>query len=701
MPRTKKSHINTSRAHESPSPLPPQYGSTHTCSDFSPQYRHRTPQSTMLPEPKQESLDFTQRIERKLAQYNASQNVFKRWLFEMGCWLTSALCMVAIIVIYARIRDQPLLKSGSALTWVNVLGKIASAALIVPTSEALGQLKWNWFHESKAMWDFEIFDKASRGPLGALMLLYRTKGRSLAAMGALLILLLLAIDTFFQQVTDLPERLALQSTASAVPRTVRYAPSLDKVWREGVLQAVDDDDVFLLVNKYSYRNGTQSVPFGNGTRPDIPVSCPTSNCTWPVYETLGVCSECADISSYLNYTCLTSRVDWTVNQNGGYGIEGGYPNATMCGYFLNATSEHPILMSGYLLGSENGSKGDALIMRTLPLTAPLSKIRHYGDGSIHFKHLRHVIIDALIVSSANGSAAGAYRGAPPAALECVLSWCVKTLRSTYDEGRYHEEIIGTFFNTTTSPSPDPWTSEYYETDAENGTDITYLPDIDIYVEKTLNENKTTIFGMSNDTAAVVIQSFIDIFPAQTSATNESTVPLLRYRTWQIGPPYMRELDFNPWVAPNNVTRHMERLATALTNEIRSVKSNATFVPGSAYGREVFIYVKWEWLSFPLLLLLLSLAFLISTMVKTSKDGGMGIWKNSAMPTLIYSLPKEIQPQFHSSSSSSSSTTWNSTQGTKKVRIRLLPNMGWRVSGTSQMVTSPRVHPVSQAPRGWI
>lgn len=52
--------------------------------------------------------------------------------------------------------------STSLLAYTNALGKTASAALIVPTSEALGQLNWSWFSKSRAIWDFEIFDKASR-----------------------------------------------------------------------------------------------------------------------------------------------------------------------------------------------------------------------------------------------------------------------------------------------------------------------------------------------------------------------------------------------------------------------------------------------------------------------------------------------------------------------------------------------------------
>ncbi|KAL1801424.1 hypothetical protein ACET3X_001766 [Alternaria dauci] len=55
-------------------------------------------------------LDFPGRIEQKLAQYNTSQNVFKRWLFEIISVSTSAVCMGAIIGLLYFLHDQPLNK---------------------------------------------------------------------------------------------------------------------------------------------------------------------------------------------------------------------------------------------------------------------------------------------------------------------------------------------------------------------------------------------------------------------------------------------------------------------------------------------------------------------------------------------------------------------------------------------------------------
>jgi hypothetical protein len=39
------------------------------------------------------SFDFLSRVEQKLAQYNASENIIQRWLFEILSIITSAVCM--------------------------------------------------------------------------------------------------------------------------------------------------------------------------------------------------------------------------------------------------------------------------------------------------------------------------------------------------------------------------------------------------------------------------------------------------------------------------------------------------------------------------------------------------------------------------------------------------------------------------------
>jgi hypothetical protein len=119
----------------------------------------------------------------------------------------------------------------------------------------------------------------------------------------------------------------------------------------------------------------------------------------------------------------------------------------------------------------------------------------------------------------------------------------------------------------------------------------------------------------------------------------------------------------------------------MTNVVRSGPSR-TMLKGDAFVKETFIAISWEWLSFPFILLLLSLVFLVATMIKTSKDGDMGLWKTSAMPTLIYGLPQDVRKELSSSRPDDSAYK----KGAQNVRIKLLPDQSWRVSG--QLCASP-------------
>jgi hypothetical protein len=111
------------------------------------------------------ALNLAQRIEQRLWKYRESQNVVKRWLVEIISWTFSFFCMAGIVIVLYFYQNGPLPHWPMGLTinaYISVLAKVASAALLLPVSEALGQLKWNWFQaksengESKKMWDFEV-----------------------------------------------------------------------------------------------------------------------------------------------------------------------------------------------------------------------------------------------------------------------------------------------------------------------------------------------------------------------------------------------------------------------------------------------------------------------------------------------------------------------------------------------------------------
>jgi hypothetical protein len=429
------------------------------------------------------------------------------------------------------------------------------------------------------------------------------------------------------------------------------------------------------------------VSFGNGTRPDIPLSCPTSSCTWPSFDTLGVCSQCKEASQLLKYACLESRIDWTSGLNSNLS---SYSNSTACGYFLNVTSDDPTMMSGYLVSASGQAEGETLVMRTLPLISNPLRTPLWG-GSIHFKEIRNPIIDVLISSTI--SKAQVRADIAPTLHECVLSWCVKTVESSSWLGAYKENVTKIMNNNEGFGLP--WSTSTYD----NGdTEVRYLENVTIKAPTT-GANFTDLgWGVSNTTMVNTVLIFDQMFPAFTTVGNNSGDGYLR---WRLGHPTQvrtRLLRTNPWLLPNNVTTHFERLATALTNSIRSDSNSHDFVTGQAFVAETYVAVHWPWLTFPLIMLCLSTVFLVATIVKTSKAASRGIeiWKTSAMPTLIYGLPHDMRKEL------STASTWHgkgSNGGEKRVKIRLRPDIGWRVSG--QM--SPTLHRRTDAgvPQGWI
>ena len=152
------------------------------------------------------------------------------WLFEILSWVIGASCMGAIALLLGRYDNHSLPSrwpGGISLnTSVSVLSALAKFFLSVPVEEAIGQLKWIWVGkgESRKLIDLERFDDASRGPWGSFTLIMHMRGRyvhritprgqskflqdcrSLVSLAGTIVLVSLALDPFFQQLTAYPKR---------------------------------------------------------------------------------------------------------------------------------------------------------------------------------------------------------------------------------------------------------------------------------------------------------------------------------------------------------------------------------------------------------------------------------------------------------------------------------------------------------------
>lgn len=115
------------------------------------------------------------------------------WFWEVGGAMLSLLSMTAAVGVLLRI-DQKSLTDWKFMvtpnTFISVCVTVAKTALLLPIAECISQLKWIHFkRRPQRLMDMQIFDAASRGPLGALQLLWTLRARSILATSCALITL--------------------------------------------------------------------------------------------------------------------------------------------------------------------------------------------------------------------------------------------------------------------------------------------------------------------------------------------------------------------------------------------------------------------------------------------------------------------------------------------------------------------------------
>ncbi|KIW05859.1 uncharacterized protein PV09_03062 [Verruconis gallopava] len=549
------------------------------------------------------------------------------WLLELISWGISALSIAAISFLLGyydgrAVPDQwPL---GITLnTYISVLSGISKYALALPIDEAIGQLKWHWFaRRPRPLLDFERFDDATRGPYGAFALFLHTKGRSLASLGAIITVLSLAADPFFQQLISLPKRPSAYGH-STVPIMVDFK----------LMDA-------------SFQNGTDSTEFGgpdrllqdvalsfmfdNGTERPLSAFCPTEECTWRPFDTLAVCSACANVSSMLTFACIEETGEWRSNDTTITIDQTNVTKTTSCGYFLNATTANPILMSGYALDESSvDGIGEILLMRNLNLHDVNIDTTYWG-GSINFATHGFPIVDYIQVTGEN--AESVLRNQTPVARECAVHWCTKHIIGSYKNGNYSEEVLSESYDSSVPFDPLYWGSNM---------DFYYFKNITIQPE-----DSSTTFKVPNYTALTTIFLFQEYMPAYLTAENTTSTPFLRINNWVGEQPEFHKYNFNPFAPPNDGAEYLKRLTDTMTNVIRTYPESSETFAGSG-SVETYIHVRWGFIAFPMVLINLTLVFLVAVIMEHRRHKEVGIWKTSIIAAMTSGLDERARDSFKS------------------------------------------------------
>jgi hypothetical protein len=168
--------------------------------------------------------------------------------------------------------------------------------------------------------------------------------------------------------------------------------------------------------------------FAESGRPNeaLQFECQTGNCTWPSFETVGICHECIDLTPYMSEYCAPD------DPNGGCGWE--VPQGAKLNSSVQVFSMTP------LIPSANGDMPHSTIMKVI----------------------------FMGTEAKNASA----RELKPWAQQCSLSVCLQTLDSSVVNGVLTENVTNRIVNqTVVDISKDPGNADLaaYVSGADNAT----------------------------------------------------------------------------------------------------------------------------------------------------------------------------------------------------------------------------------------
>jgi hypothetical protein len=127
--------------------------------------------------------------------------------------------------------------------------------------------------------------------------------------------------------------------------------------------------------------------------------------------------------------------------------------------------------------------------------------------------------------------------------------------------------------------------------------------------------------------------------------------------------------------------------------MRSALLDTEMIPGDSWDQESIVDVRWAWLSLPLGLLLTTGAFLLATVIRSSNENDtVGVWKTSAIATLLYGLPDEMSQKMKSEKSHGTPRAQ-----AKTMRVKWIPKGGWRFSGASHVSHVSNASPTADRP----
>ncbi|EFY96509.1 DUF3176 domain protein [Metarhizium robertsii] len=549
---------------------------------------------------------------------------WKVWMLEMACILLSFSTFILIVMVLSKfdqqsVPDWPL--KVTLNTMLSFFVTLTKAGFMFPVSIAISRAQWSWFLQERPLYDFHVLDQASRGAWGSLVLLWHIRCSHFIALGAIL----MVVSTLTSPVTQLAINYAVRDVAASgeantfAVRTIMSPQDLigwathKSASITTVGDSIDTTGFILPVS-----------PFG--------AFCSTGNCTFDRFQSLGICMEMANISSYLH---IQEFKDPGPLQMSLLGIPNGsdiFPGETI--WKASLPGDYKMIHQGklevltdILTGHDSfGFQNNGTLLRTriaslvLIYTVPV---------------IDNITSDDPYLADLEGFAK--WMPADPEiqheALEVIFYLCVQSYETSFRKGVETTSLVGSlakpleqethFFLDVncTSRLKETKTSQSCGSNKSRGNDTIRL-ESPVQAHRGLNSSEgdfSANYGSMEDMATEIKRSL-------TGGVRLLYDP--RYYpdpdTWTIGADFVGSSLAGVFFEPSNIINQTRRnacvqnlymnFATTLSSTLRAVTPrrytiNAYNITGKAWKEESYVYITWGWISFLAMELITATGFL--------------------------------------------------------------------------------------------
>ncbi|KAK0662518.1 hypothetical protein QBC41DRAFT_359614 [Cercophora samala] len=458
-------------------------------------------------------------------------------------------------------------------------------SFIYPLVQALAQQRWNWFKIPRSLDDFRVFDEASKGPWGSVLLMIRMKGRPLGIISCLVLITSIATSTLTQSVVTYPSRM--------VPVIGNDTAVVKKV------------DEFYYIS--GFRANGRLFPFQQALRssgsvtptqllPYLPPTCRTSECTWPEFNTMAVCVNMTNVTSLLTYDDLIPGTsEWH---------RGGRPRTNVS--LPNGVSfqPYPYIRAGRKTGLDIGIGAG--------LTSNWSEPQREQEiASLSFNGTEGQKAELTSVFLLYSD--------PIRAAEVMFHYCVNRYNVSISENVPKIQLLSSTTRVGYHHAEHPYMYKYLVDPQDANVTYKFGSTSNHFLVGMLQS-----FFLENSTDRLMMGTMRDLFSVLLYQ-----LPFSRDKADKASDQEKDQFRYD-------IVRNMSmNVAMGLTNVMfdSTTEALSSLVNGTAWQEETYISVRWEWLSLVAAQIGLSLVVLLLVMVQTA-GLGVPVVKSSILPAFF-------------------------------------------------------------------